>query len=92
MAAGTWCFVLAGLKPVYAIQLFGGSYAIYIGLLALALNMVISLAGTMGSYLKRNDKYAGEAKKLRLTTERIPGSLGDREISELFQTRGQSFD
>ncbi len=47
MIAGTWCFVSAGLKPVLAIQIFGGSYAVYIGVLSLALNLVISLSGTI---------------------------------------------
>jgi SSS family solute:Na+ symporter len=46
MGVGTWCFVLAGLKPVLPIQVFGGSYPIYVGVLALALNLVISVAGS----------------------------------------------
>jgi len=46
MGMGTWCFVLAGLKPVLPIQVFGGSYAIYVGILALAFNLVISVGGS----------------------------------------------
>jgi len=47
MIAGTWSFVLAGLKPVLPIQVFGGSYAIYVGVLALAVNLVISVGGSI---------------------------------------------
>jgi SSS family solute:Na+ symporter len=54
MMVGTWSFVLAGLKPVLSIPIFGGSYAIYIGVLALAGNLVISLGGSkFASGLKR---------------------------------------
>ena len=46
MIVGTWSFVLAGLKPVLPIQLLGGRYAIYVGVLALVVNLVIGLAGS----------------------------------------------
>jgi solute:Na+ symporter, SSS family len=46
MMVGTWSFVLAGLKPVLSIQVAGGSYGIYIGVLALAVNLIISLGGS----------------------------------------------
>jgi solute:Na+ symporter, SSS family len=44
MVSGTWFFVLAGLKPVLPVWGIG---AIYIAIIALALNLVISLGGSL---------------------------------------------
>jgi SSS family solute:Na+ symporter len=44
MVSGTWFFVLAGLKPVLSVWGIG---AIYIAIIALALNLVISLGGSL---------------------------------------------
>jgi solute:Na+ symporter, SSS family len=44
MVSGTWFFVLAGLKPVLSVW---GVGAIYIAIIALALNLVISLGGSL---------------------------------------------
>jgi solute:Na+ symporter, SSS family len=44
MISGTWFFVLTGLKPVLPIEGIG---AIYIAILALALNLVISLGASI---------------------------------------------
>jgi solute:Na+ symporter, SSS family len=46
MVAGTSLFILAGLKPVISIPLFGGTYAIYVGVLALVVNLIISLGAS----------------------------------------------
>jgi SSS family solute:Na+ symporter len=43
MISGTWFFVLAGLRPVLPI---GGIGAVYIAIIALALNLVISFGGS----------------------------------------------
>jgi solute:Na+ symporter, SSS family len=42
--SGTWFFLIAGLKPVLSVQGIG---AIYIAVIALGLNLVISLGGSM---------------------------------------------
>jgi SSS family solute:Na+ symporter len=44
MISGTWFFVLTGLKPVLPIE---GVGAIYIAIIALALNLVISFGGSL---------------------------------------------
>jgi solute:Na+ symporter, SSS family len=44
VVSGTWFFVSAGLKPVLPIE---GVGAIYIAIIALALNLVISFCGSM---------------------------------------------
>jgi solute:Na+ symporter, SSS family len=44
MFSGTWFFLMAGLKPVLPIQGIG---AIYIAVIALGVNLVISLGGSM---------------------------------------------
>jgi hypothetical protein len=44
MITGTWLFVLAGLKPVLPIA---GVGAIYIAIIALALNLLISSCGSV---------------------------------------------
>src|SRR6202047_3261148 len=44
MITGTWLFVLAGLKPVLSVP---GVGAVYIAVIALALNLVISLGGSL---------------------------------------------
>ncbi len=44
MISGTWLFVLAGLKPVVSIQWVG---AIYIAIIALALNLAIGFGGSL---------------------------------------------
>jgi len=44
MISGTWFFVLAGLKPVVSIQWVG---AIYIAIIALAINLVIGFGGSL---------------------------------------------
>ena len=47
MAVGIWLFVLAGLKPVFAINAFGNVFGVYIAVLALAANFVVALAGSL---------------------------------------------
>jgi SSS family solute:Na+ symporter len=44
MAAGTWLVLANGLKPVVALHLFNGSFSLFIGMIALALNAAISLS------------------------------------------------
>ncbi len=44
MVAGTWSFVLVGLKPVFPVA---GVGLIYIALIALALNLVVSFGGSI---------------------------------------------
>jgi SSS family solute:Na+ symporter len=46
MVVGTSLFILAGLKPVISIPLFGGTYAIYVGVLALVVNLILSLGAS----------------------------------------------
>jgi len=60
MAVGIWLFVLAGLKPVFAIQAFGNVFGVYIGVLALAANLVVGLGGSFPSLLPptRNSRSA----------------------------------
>jgi solute:Na+ symporter, SSS family len=45
MISGTWLFVAAGLKPVFPIAGLG---SIYIALIALVLNLLISFGGSLG--------------------------------------------
>jgi solute:Na+ symporter, SSS family len=54
MAVGIWLFVLAGLKPVYAVQAFGNVFAVYIGVLALITNFVFCFGGLLFSLFLRN--------------------------------------
>jgi SSS family solute:Na+ symporter len=46
MVAGTGLILANGLKPVFALHLFNGSYSLFIGLIALALNIAISLGAS----------------------------------------------
>jgi len=54
MTVGIWLFVLAGLKPVFAINAFGNVFGVYIGVLALAANFVVGLGGSFLSSLALN--------------------------------------
>ena len=42
IALGTSLVVVQGLKPIFALQIAGNSYPVYIGLIALALNLVLT--------------------------------------------------
>jgi len=44
MAGGSWVVFVDGLKPVHSLVLGGSSYAVYTGLLALALNVLVAVA------------------------------------------------
>ena len=44
MAGGSWVVFADGLKPVHSLVFGGSSYAVYTGLLALALNVVVAVA------------------------------------------------
>jgi solute:Na+ symporter, SSS family len=54
MAVGIWLFVLAGLKPVYAVHAFGNVFAVYIGVLALTTNFVVCFGGLLLSLFLPN--------------------------------------
>jgi solute:Na+ symporter, SSS family len=54
MAVGVWLFVLAGLKPVYAVHAFGNVFAVYIGILALITNFVVCFGGLLLSLFLAN--------------------------------------
>ena len=54
MAVGIWLFVLAGLKPVYAVHAFGNVFAVYIGVLALITNFVVCFGGLLLSLFLPN--------------------------------------
>ncbi|MCY0388025.1 sodium:solute symporter [Robbsia sp. Bb-Pol-6] len=41
MTLGTWLALEQGIKPLYTVSVAGGHYPVYIGLLALAANMVV---------------------------------------------------
>jgi SSS family solute:Na+ symporter len=53
MIAGTWMAEAMQLKPVFAFVLGGQTYSIYIGLIALGINLVVSFAGSLALGLKR---------------------------------------
>jgi hypothetical protein len=44
MTGGTWCFLIAGLKPVLAVR---GVGSIYIAIVALALNLAVGFGGSI---------------------------------------------
>ncbi len=44
IAGGSWLVVADGLKPVHPIVLGGATYGVYVGLLALAVNIVVAAA------------------------------------------------
>lgn len=46
LTLGTWLSIAAGMKPLIPINLFGGTYTVYIGLIALAVNLIISFTGS----------------------------------------------
>jgi SSS family solute:Na+ symporter len=58
MAMGIWLFVLAGLKPVFAIHAFGSVFAVYIGILALAVNLVLGFVGSFLPFLGRRNSHS----------------------------------
>ncbi|HTH96358.1 MAG TPA: sodium:solute symporter [Stellaceae bacterium] len=47
MAVGTWMAYAVGLKPVYPLVIGGTSYSVYIGLIAGALNLAVSVVVTL---------------------------------------------
>ena len=47
MIVGTWMAVAMQLKPVFPFQLNGQTYTIYIGLLALSANLVVSVVASL---------------------------------------------
>ena len=47
MTAGTWMAEAMRLKPVFPFQLGGQTYTIYIGLIALSVNLVVSFAASL---------------------------------------------
>jgi solute:Na+ symporter, SSS family len=47
MTIGTWLAEAMQLKPVFPLQIGGQTYIVYIGLIALAANVVISFAGSL---------------------------------------------
>jgi SSS family solute:Na+ symporter len=54
MAVGIWLFMLAGLKPVFAIHVFGNVFPVYIGILALIVNLAVGFLGSLGAILLPN--------------------------------------
>ncbi len=42
IAGGSWLVVADGLKPVHPIVVGGATYGVYVGLLALAVNIVVA--------------------------------------------------
>jgi SSS family solute:Na+ symporter len=42
LVLGTWLSISVGVKPIVPIHLFGATYTVYIGLIALAVNLIIS--------------------------------------------------
>ncbi|MBV8970442.1 MAG: sodium:solute symporter [Verrucomicrobia bacterium] len=55
MIAGTWMSISAGLKPVLPFRVNGLQTGIYIGLIALALNLVIAMAGSLVTPSRRGE-------------------------------------
>jgi solute:Na+ symporter, SSS family len=47
MIVGTWMAEAMQLKPVFPFQFGGQTYTIYIGLIALSVNLVVSFAGSL---------------------------------------------
>jgi len=47
MIVGTWMAEAMQLKPVFPFQLGGQTYTVYIGLIALSVNLVVSFAGSL---------------------------------------------
>jgi solute:Na+ symporter, SSS family len=47
IAFGICFFVLAGLKPVFAIRAFGSVFAVYSGILALVINLAVCLSSSL---------------------------------------------
>ncbi|MBV8060991.1 MAG: sodium:solute symporter, partial [Alphaproteobacteria bacterium] len=56
MGVGSWMAFSIGIKPVYPVVIGGDTYAIYIGLIALVLNLIVSLAAN--GLLKLRKDYA----------------------------------
>ena len=53
MIAGTWMAEAMQLKPVFPFVLGGQTYSIYIGLIALSINLVVSFSGSFALSLRR---------------------------------------
>ena len=60
MAIGISLFVLAGLKPVFAIHAFGSVFAVYIGILALVANLAVGFVSSFISFLRRRNSHSVE--------------------------------
>ena len=58
MIVGTWMAEAMQLKPVFPLQLGGQTYTVYIGLIALSANMVVSFALSLGTKLSRRSAAA----------------------------------
>jgi solute:Na+ symporter, SSS family len=58
MIVGTWMAEAMQLKPVFPLQLGGQTYIVYIGLIALSANMVVSFALSLGTKLSRRSAAA----------------------------------
>jgi SSS family solute:Na+ symporter len=43
IVGGTWVVFADGLKPVHTVMINGADYTIYIGLLALAVNVIVAI-------------------------------------------------
>ena len=56
MGVGSWMAFSIGIKPVYPVVIGGDTYAIYIGLIALVLNLIVSVAAN--GLLKLRKDYA----------------------------------
>jgi len=46
MTLGAWLTILTGLKPTYTLHISGGSYSIFIAIIALAVNLALSFGGS----------------------------------------------
>jgi SSS family solute:Na+ symporter len=51
---GIWLFVVSGLKPVFAMPVFGSVYPVYVGILALLINFAVSFGSMALPVLARS--------------------------------------
>jgi SSS family solute:Na+ symporter len=61
MGVGTWLFMLAGLKPVFAVHVFGNIFPVYIGILALIVNLAVGFLGSLGAILLPSRRSQSES-------------------------------
>jgi solute:Na+ symporter, SSS family len=62
MIAGTWMAEAMQLKPVFPLVLGSQTYSIYIGLIALSINLLVSFAGSVAlGGVRRQEKHPSSA-------------------------------